>query len=109
MGTDQRRNRAVGIEDAGRVALGTADADFVQALNGVATIAFAAYRSRRLVGQSLRRTSREGGFLRNVEENTLVIVESYPVFAKDGAARTTPHERYRCVSADLLSRRGQSR
>ena len=33
MGTDQRRNRAVGIEDAGRVALGTADADFVRALN----------------------------------------------------------------------------
>src|SRR5438105_7566109 len=54
---------------------------------GVATIGLAGYR---LVGESLRGTSREGRFLRNVEENTLVIVDSYPVFAEDGAARTAP-------------------
>src|SRR5437773_6293160 len=57
---------------------------------GVATIGLAGYR---LVGESLRGTSREGRFLRNVEENTLVIVDSYPVFAEDGAARTAPHSR----------------
>src|SRR6266550_534464 len=51
-------------------------------------IAFAGDRLRRLVGESLR--CREDRFLRNVEENTLVVVDSYPVFAEDGAAPTEP-------------------
>src|SRR5438874_5100775 len=51
-------------------------------------IAFAGDRLRRLVGESLR--CREDRFLRNVEENTLVIVDSHPVMTEDGAARTAP-------------------
>ena len=67
---------------------------------GVATIGFAGYR---LVGESLRGTSREGRFLRNVEENTLVIVDSYPVFAEDGAARTAPQTAQQVYVGDACS------
>ena len=67
---------------------------------GVATIGLAGYR---LVGESLRGTSREGRFLRNVEENTLVIVDSYPVFAEDGAARTAPQTAQQVYVGDACS------
>lgn len=67
---------------------------------GVATIGLAGYR---LVGESLRGTSREGRFLRNVEENTLVIVDSYPVFAEDGAARTAPQTAQQVYVGDARS------
>ena len=64
-------------------------------------IAFAAYRSPRLVGESLRR--REGRFLRNVEENTLVIVDSHPVMTEDGAARTAPQTAQQVYVGDARS------
>ena len=67
---------------------------------GVARIGLAGYR---LVGESLRGTSREGRFLRNVEENTLVIVDSYPVFAEDGAARTAPQTAQQVYVGDACS------
>src|SRR5437016_14178585 len=66
-------------------------------------IVFAGDRLRRLVGQSLRR--REGRFLRNVEDRTLVIVDSYPVFAEDGAARTAPQTAQQVYVGDARSHR----
>ena len=67
---------------------------------GVATIGSAGYR---LVGESLRGTSREGRFLRNVEENTLVIVDSHPVMTEDGAARTAPQTAQQVYVGDARS------